>query len=149
LLTAVLATVRRPWARARLWYVTGGIVMTAGCLGFAAGLTALAWLWASLAGLGGGMIFAGAVALPTLLARTRELVAGYAALTQTVGYAFSFFGPLLGGVLLDQTHLISSPFWVMTLSAAAAAVLGATLPVAGIGLKSERLRSDRSLSSMS
>jgi cyanate permease len=95
------------------------------------------------------MIFAGAVALPTLLARTRELVAGYAALTLTVGYAFSFFGPLLGGVLLDQTHLISSPFWVMTLSAAAAAVLGATLPVAGIGLKSERLRSDRSLSSMS
>jgi hypothetical protein len=25
----------------------------------------------------------------------------------TVGYAFSFFGPLLGGVLLDQTHLVA------------------------------------------
>ena len=130
LLTAVLATVRRPWARARLWYVIGGIVMTAGCVGFVAGLTGLAWMWAPLAGLGSGMIFAGSVALPTLLARTRDLVAGYAALTLTVGYAFSFFGPLLGGVLLDHTHVISSPFWVMALSATAAAVLGATLPTA-------------------
>ena len=127
-MTAVLATIRRPWARSRRWYVLGGLLMTAASIGFLSGETGLAWLWAPISGMGGAVMFAGALALPNLLAKTSADVAGYSALTLTAGYAFSFFGPILGGVLLDRTHVVTSPFWVITASAILAVVLGATLP---------------------
>jgi CP family cyanate transporter-like MFS transporter len=131
-ITAVLATIHRPWARSRSWYVFGALLMTAGSFGFLSGAMGLAWLWAPLTGVGGAMMFAGVLALPTLLARTNSEVAGYSALTLTAGYAFSFLGPLIGGVLLDTTHIVTSPFWVISASAAASAVLGATLPRAAV-----------------
>jgi cyanate permease len=81
-------------------------------------------------GLGTGMIFTGTTTLPALLAKSPSEVAGYAALVLTAGYAVSFVGPLLGGVLLDQTHILTSPFWVITASAAIATILGATLSTA-------------------
>jgi cyanate permease len=102
--------------------------MTAASIGFLSGATGLAWLWAPISGMGGAVMFAGALALPNLLAKTSADVAGYSALTLTAGYAFSFFGPILGGVLLDRTHVVTSPFWVITASAMLAVVLGATLP---------------------
>jgi MFS transporter, CP family, cyanate transporter len=126
-LTAILATMRRPWASSRLWYVAGGLLMTSGSVGFVLGLTDWAWLWAPMMGLGNSMVFAGITTLTAILAKSRADVAGYTALTLTVGYAFSFFGPLLGGVLLDYTHVITSPFWVIATSAAMAVLLGATL----------------------
>lgn len=129
-LIAVLATIRRPWARSRSWYSAGGLLMTVGSLALMLGLTGSAWLWALAIGLGTGMMFTGTTTLPTLLARSRTEVAGYAALVQTAGYAISFFGPLLGGILLDHTHIITSPFWVITASAAIATILGATLSTA-------------------
>jgi cyanate permease len=46
----------------------------------------------------------------------------------TVGYAISFVGPFLGGVLLDRTHQISSPFWLMSAVAVGLMALGLTLP---------------------
>ena len=46
----------------------------------------------------------------------------------TAGFTFSFFGPLLGGILLDHTHILSSPFWVVTAVAAAVCAQGAFLP---------------------
>jgi CP family cyanate transporter-like MFS transporter len=127
-LIAVLATVRRPWARSRLWYVIGGLLMTAGSLGFLFDATGLAWVWSPLIGFGGGMVFAGSAALPAILARSSADVAAYSALTLTAGYAFAFVGPLLGGVLLDHTHIITSPFWVITASAVITIILGVTLP---------------------
>lgn len=139
--TAVLATIRRPWASSRLWYVTAGLLMTVGSFGFLLGSTGLAWLWAPFVGVGGAMMFAGALALPTLLARTRAEVAGYTALTLNVGYGISFFGPLLGGVLLDHTHVITAPFWVITASAAVATILGATLPRAPATRSDEQINS--------
>ena len=126
-LIAILATIRLPWARSRLWYSAGGTLMTAGSLALMLDSTGLAWLWALGIGLGSGMIFTGTTTLPALLATSRTEVAGYAALVQTAGYAVSFFGPLLGGILLDHTQIITSPFWVITASAAIATILGATL----------------------
>ena len=129
-LIAILTIIRLPWARSRLWYGAGGTLMTVGCLALMLDLTGLAWLWALGIGLGTGMIFTGTTTLPALLATSPSEVASYTALVMTAGYAVSFFGPLLGGVLLDHTHIITSPFWVITASAAMAAILGATLSTA-------------------
>jgi CP family cyanate transporter-like MFS transporter len=126
-LMSVLTMIDRPWATSRIWYATGGLLMTAGSLGFMLNLTRLAWLWAALTGLGTSMVFAGTNSLPALLGQRSE-VAGYTALILTAGYALAFFGPLVGGVLLDETHIITSPFWVITASAVMTAVLGVLLP---------------------
>lgn len=126
-LIAGLATIRWPWARSRIWYATGGLVMMVGSLGLMLGLTGLAWLWAPLMGLGSSMVFAGTTTLPATLARSGSEVAGYTALVLSAGYALAFTGPLLGGILLDHTHVITSPFWVITVAAAIAVILGATL----------------------
>lgn len=126
-LTAILATIHRPWATSRFWYTAGGLLMTTGSIGLTLGLTGFAWLWAPLMGLGNSMVFAGSNALPAILAKDRSEVAGYTALTLTAGYAFAFFGPLLGGVLLDHTQVITSPFWVITAAGVMTAVLGAML----------------------
>lgn len=127
-LIAILAIISRPWALSRLWYMTGGLLMAAGSFAFMLGLASLAWLWAPLMGLGSGMVFAGTTTLPVILAKSGSEVAGYTSLTLTAGYMLAFFGPLLGGILLDQTRVITSPFWVITTAAAVAIVLGATLP---------------------
>jgi MFS transporter, CP family, cyanate transporter len=126
-LAAILATIHRPWATSRIWYMTGGLLMSVGSVGLMFGLTELTWLWAPIAGLGNAMVFTGSNSLPALLAADRSAVAGYTALMLTAGYAFAFFGPLLGGVLLDQTQIITSPFWVITAAALMTAVLGALL----------------------
>lgn len=132
-LAAVLATVRRSWATSRIWYATGGLLMAVGSLGLMLGITNLAWIWAPILGLGNMMSFAGTSALPAIVAGNPSRVAGYSALTLTVGYAFAFLGPLLGGLLLDHTQIITSPFWVTTVAAIMATVLGATLPRPRLG----------------
>jgi CP family cyanate transporter-like MFS transporter len=125
-LIAGLATIRWPWARSRIWYATGGLLMMVGSTGLMLGLTDLAWLWAPFMGLGSSMVFAGTTTLPATLARNGSEVAGYTALVLTAGYALSFIGPLLGGILIDHTHVITSPFWVITLAAVIVVILGAT-----------------------
>ena len=123
-----LMTLRWPWARSRLFYALAGALMVTGVAGYAFELTAAAWLWALLIGLGTGMCFTGSSALPALFARTAGQVPGYAAIVLTAGYAISFAGPLLGGVLLDRTHRLGSPFWVMGAAALLLIALGLTLP---------------------
>jgi len=46
----------------------------------------------------------------------------------TLGYAISFAGPLVGGVLLDYTHRTTSPFWPMVAVSVGLVALGLTLP---------------------
>lgn len=127
----VLVVLPWPWARSRRFYALAGTLLTVATAGFAVGLTGLAWLWAIILGVGGGMTFAGSIALPALFARSHGHVAGYAALVLTVGYAISFGGPFLGGLLLDQTHRVTSPFWLMTAFAVALLGLGLALPRRG------------------
>jgi CP family cyanate transporter-like MFS transporter len=123
--TLLLLALPWPWARSRRFYALAGLLMTAGAGAFAVGLTGLAPLWAIVLGCGTAMSFTGTLALPALFARPRQ-AAGYSALVLTAGYAISFAGPLLGGVLLDRTHQLSSPF--MTAVSAGILALGATLP---------------------
>ncbi len=127
-LIAGLTLVRRPWARSRVWYVAGGLLMTCGSVALALELTGSAWLWATVIGLGGSMIFAGSMVLPAILAREPADVAGYTALVLTAGYALSFLGPLLGGVLVDLTHESGAPFALTATSAAVATCLGVLIP---------------------
>ena len=117
-----------PWARSRPFYVLSGVLMTVGAAGFAAGAIRLAPLWAVLLGTGTAMTFAGANALTGLFARRTGQVAGYAAAVLTAGYALAFVGPLLGGVLVDRTHRLGSPFWIMIGASVALIWLGLTLP---------------------
>jgi MFS transporter, CP family, cyanate transporter len=120
-----------PWATSRPFYALSGALLLAGTGAFALGWTGTAWLWALLIGIGGSMGFAGAMALPALLSRRPAEIAGYAALVLTVGYAISFLGPFLGGLLLDRTHLTTSPFWPMVAVSAGMVVLGLRLPRRG------------------
>jgi len=116
-----------PWATSRRFYALAGGLMTAGSITLAAGTPALAWLWVVVLGVGTAMTFAGTITLPALFAGPGQ-AAGYSAIVLTAGYAISFAGPFLGGVLLDRTHAISSPFWFMSAVAAGVALLGLTLP---------------------
>jgi MFS transporter, CP family, cyanate transporter len=128
--TFLLVALPWPWASSRRFYALAAALMTVGTGAFALELTGLAWLWAVVLGVGTGMTFAGTVTLPALFARSGQ-AAGYSALVLTGGYAISFAGPFLGGVLLDQTHQLSSPFWLMAAVAAAVLLLGLTLPRRG------------------
>lgn len=116
-LTVIASTNNRPWATSRWWYVTGGIFMMIGTVGFTLGVTDLAWLWAPITGLGNSMVFLGALSLPAILARHRNEVAGYTAITLTAGYALAFLGPLAGGLILDLTGVFTSPFWIYFVAA--------------------------------
>jgi CP family cyanate transporter-like MFS transporter len=124
----LLVTLPWPWAHSRRFYVLAAGLMTLGTTGFLVGAVGLAWLWAAAIGVGTSMTFAGSNALPALLAHTSGQVAGYAAIVLTAGYALSFAGPFLGGVLLDRTHVLGSPFWVMAAASASLVALGLTLP---------------------
>ncbi len=130
-LAVALVGVRLPWARSRIVYLCAGLLMLAGSLGFLVGVVGLAWLWASLLSVGVAVTFTGCTALPPLFARRQSEVAGYAALVLTLGYAISFVGPLLGGVLVDRTHALNSPFWLTTAAAVLICGLGSTLPRRG------------------
>ena len=125
------------WASSRRFYTLAGTLMTAGALMLAVSTTGLAWLWVVVLGVGAAMTFAGTITLPALFARAGQ-AAGYSAVVLTAGYAISFTGPLLGGVLLDRTHDVRSPFWLMSAVAAGVAVLGLTLPRRGQQSEAER-----------
>jgi CP family cyanate transporter-like MFS transporter len=125
--TFMLLALPWPWATSRRFYVLAGVLMTAATVAFALGLTDQAWLWAVVLGVGTAMTFAGTIALPALFARDGQ-AAGYSAMVLTAGYLISFTGPFLGGVLLDRTGRISSPFWFMAAVATTMLALGLTLP---------------------
>lgn len=127
-LAAVLLLLRRPWATSRSFYAGAGVLMLAGSLGFAFGLTGLAWLWAGLISASVGVTFTGSMALPALLARSSGDVAGFSAIVLTAGYALAFLGPLAGGVLLDHLHGNGVPFWLHVCAALGILCLGLRLP---------------------
>ena len=95
--------------------------------GLMLGLAPLAWLFGACIGLGTSLTFAGAMALPPVLAGTETEVAGYSAFMYVAGYLVSFIGPLLGGVLVDATDSFVAPFWAVLVGALAMLALGATM----------------------
>jgi CP family cyanate transporter-like MFS transporter len=129
-LQVALAFIARPWARSRLFYVASGALLLAGSVGFLLELhlDTLAWFWASLLGIGGAMNFSGAFALPPLAARSGPEAASLTAIMMTAGYAISFLGPLLGGILLDRTGVLSAPFALFAAGGVLLVLLGVVLP---------------------
>jgi len=123
--TAVLAMTRSQLAVSPRFYLVSGSLVLAGAEGLSFGLRAWALPLAALIGLGAGLTFTGVMALPPILARSNAHVAGYASLMLTAGYFVAFFGPLIGGFLLDQTGIVAAPFWL---------VVGAGALIVGIGL---------------
>ncbi len=118
---------RRPYATRPAFYVVAGLLTAAGTVGMMLGFAPLAWLFGALIGLGTSLTFAGAMALPPVLARTETEAAGYSAFMYGAGYLVSFAGPLLGGVLVDATRSFVAPFWAVLLGALAMLALGATM----------------------
>jgi len=57
-------------------------------------------------------------------------VAGYSALMLTIGYLLAFFGPILGGLLLDITGLLTAPFLVLVAGAVGMIAIGLTFKAA-------------------
>jgi CP family cyanate transporter-like MFS transporter len=135
--TLLLLALPWPWASSRRFYALAGLLMTAGAITLAGGATSLAWLWVVVLGVGTAMTFTGTITLPALFARGGQ-AAGYSAVVLTAGYAISFAGPFLGGVLLDRTHAIRSPFWLMSAVAAGVVALGLTLPRRGREAEAEQ-----------
>jgi len=121
-----LIAVKRAFATSPMFYLAGGLVTLAGSLGLVFGLTSLAWFFVIMVGLGSSMGFTGSMALPPLLARTQGEVAGYSALMLTIGYLLAFFGPILGGLLLDITGLLTAPFLVLVAGAVGMIAIGLT-----------------------
>lgn len=123
-----LTTVRSPWATSRGFYTLAGVLAIAGSVLLALGLNRLALLAAALVGAGATMGFAGALALPAIRASSTADVAGYSALSFSLGYLLAFSGPLLGGILLDRTGVITTTFWPVLAGAALMLLLGVTIP---------------------
>jgi CP family cyanate transporter-like MFS transporter len=126
-LQIILTTIRRPWATSRGFYIVAGALAIAGSVMLALGLTRLALVAAALVGVGATMGFAGALALPAVRALSTADVAGYSALSFSLGYMLAFSGPLLGGILLDRTGVITTTFYPV-LGAALMLLLGVTIP---------------------
>jgi CP family cyanate transporter-like MFS transporter len=126
-----LALTRWPWARSRPFYVVSGLLILASSLAFLfqVQLDRLAWLWAVVFGLGGSMNFSGAFALPPLLARSGAEAASLTSVMLTAGYALALFGPLIGGVLLDATGVLSAPFAIFCGGGVLLVLLGLVLPL--------------------
>ena len=122
-----LASWRWPWSSSRRFYAVSGAVFAVGAAGLLA-LPAFYLGWSLLMGTAIACTFTGASAAPVIYARRDSEVAAFSALELTAGYALSFIGPLLGGLLLDLTGDVRAPFVPVLASALALVVLGATLP---------------------
>lgn len=128
--TVIFAVLRWPYATSRLLYLLAGLATLLGSLALAVGVTSWVLVSAALIGAGSGFVGIAAFALPAVRARSAADVAGYSALMLTIGYALAFTGPLLGGVVADNTGSFSSAMWPTIPAALAMLVLGVTIPPA-------------------
>jgi CP family cyanate transporter-like MFS transporter len=124
----VLPLLRWNYPLSRLFYVAAGLVTTVGALGLLLGLGEIAWLLAFLVGLGTGAAFVAMMTLPPLLASDESEAAGLSAVIFTVGYLFSFVGPVVAGLLADRTSGVEVAFWPAVFAAVMMAVFGALAP---------------------
>lgn len=123
----------------RRWpFVLAGAVVLIGLAGWLWAPASSGPLWAALLGGGSSAVFILATALPSLLA-TPGQVARLTGATLGIGYSLAFVGPLLGGGLLDLTHVPALAFAPVAAAGVLTLALGATLPTrAALGLAPAR-----------
>ena len=124
----LLASLKASWAWSRSFYVAASGLVVIGSV--AVGLVpAFAWAGAICVGIGVAMVFSGGMALPNLMAPTTAHVAAYSAIALTAAHMMGFFGPLVGGALVEWTHSTTSPFVLAAAVGLAIGAIGATLPL--------------------
>ncbi len=94
----------------RAFYIGGASVSTLGACGLMLSLRPVAWLCASMVGLGTGLVAIGALTLPSARGTSPEWVSSYSALMLTLGYGLSIFGPAVGGLIVQRTGYVGSAF---------------------------------------
>jgi CP family cyanate transporter-like MFS transporter len=124
----LLAALRYGYATSRRFYLLGGIALVLGSAAVILSPLEVLWLAAAVLGVGGGMLFAGSMALPAVLAENSAEVPDLTAFVLTAGYAAAFVGPLLGGVLVDATHRVELAFVPGLLAGLLALLLGGAAP---------------------
>jgi MFS transporter, CP family, cyanate transporter len=119
----------------RRWpFVLAGAAVLVGLGGWLWAPASSGPLWAAVLGGGSSAVFILGTALPSLMA-TPGQVARLTGATLGIGYTLAFVGPLLGGGLLDLTHIPAMAFAPVAAAGVLTLVLGATLPTrAALGL---------------
>ena len=83
-------------------------------------------LWAAVVGVGGTLVFSGAVVYPATL-RDPASIAPFSALLWTVGCGAAFLGPFVGGLGIDALAWNGAPFAVMGLAGVAMIAAATTI----------------------
>jgi CP family cyanate transporter-like MFS transporter len=111
----------RPW----LALCVGTVTVMLAAFGLAP--TAAPWLWAALAGLGVGGMFALALALLVNVASTPAAAASLSGMALLVGYLLAATGPVLAGALYDAAGSYRVPFLALAGIGVACLALGVSV----------------------
>lgn len=119
----------------RRWpFVLAGVAVLVGLGGWLWAPASSGPVWAAVLGGGSSAVFILGTALPSLMAPPGQ-VARLTGTTLGIGYSLAFVGPLLGGKLLDLTHVPALAFAPVAAAGALTMALGAMLPTrAALGL---------------
>ncbi|PRY69654.1 CP family cyanate transporter-like MFS transporter [Glaciihabitans tibetensis] len=104
----------------------GVVCFVAGYLGLLFAPTLAPLLWVILAGLG-PLVFPVCLVLINLRTRSQHTSTALSGVVQTIGYTIGAFGPLVVGVLHDQTGAWTVPLIFLLATALVAAISGAML----------------------
>ncbi len=96
----------------RFWVTVGGALQLAGMLGVILA-PADGWLWAVTIGIANGVLFPSMMLMPLDVAERPEDVGAIVAMMFGGGYTLAALGPLLLGVLRDQTGSFTLAMWLI------------------------------------
>lgn len=122
----IVPVVAARYGRVRLLIVVAVVALVIGYLGLLLVPTAATWLWVALAGIG-PMLFPLALVLINLRTRTHSGAVALSAFVQSVGYLMVAIGPLLVGILAEQTGGWAWPLLLLLASAVPTAIAGAVV----------------------
>ena len=126
----------------RPFLVGAGALQVVGTAGFA-GLPAAGWLWAVLAGVGAGALFALILTLPLDVAHAPEMVGAVAGVMLGAGYVISAGAPVLLGAVRDATESFEASLWLLAATSAVLLAACARLRPAVVATNDHRLSSSR------
>ena len=122
----IVPIVAARYGKVRLLVVVAITALAVGYLGLLLVPTVATWLWVALAGIG-PMLFPLALVLINLRTRTHSGAVGLSAFVQSAGYLMVATGPLLVGILAEQTGGWVWPLLLLLASAVPTAIAGAVV----------------------